>query len=120
MAEEETREDEERGDVDAMGNDKRRTVVGKQYGATLRKRLIVYGAVVGVMILVVIAFLTVVKNIDEREVALKDTAPWSRAGDDAPTPRDVDFKANGPRDNTDSKGVSSGDATIPAEQVFSR
>lgn len=86
-------------DQDAMGHDKRRTVVGQQYGATVRKRLIVYGAAVGVIVLVIIAFLTIVTGLDEREVALKDTAPWTQveASEQSP-PRDVDYKANGPTD----------------------
>ena len=35
---------------DAMGNDKRRQVIGGQYGATVRKRLIVYGVAIAVII----------------------------------------------------------------------
>ena len=96
----------ERSEMDAMGNDKRREVVGQQYGATLRKRLLVYGGVVGVGILVVIAFLTVVKGYDQRDLPLKNTAPWTEAGAPQVPPRDVDFKANGPTD------------TIPANQIF--
>ena len=98
---------DESADSDAMGNDKRRTVVGQQYGATVRKRLIVYGAAVGVIVLIIIAFLTVVRSLDEREVALKDTAPWTQASEQNP-PRDVDFKANGPTD------------TIPEDEIKNR
>ena len=87
-----------RSEVDAMGNDKRREVVGQQYGATVRKRLLVYGGVVGVIVVVVIAFLTVVKGYDHRDVPLKNTAPWTEAGASQTPPRDVDFKANGPTD----------------------
>ena len=98
---------DESTDQDAMGNDKRRTVVGQQYGATVRKRLIVYGAAVGVIVLIIIGFLTVVTSLDEREVALKDTAPWTQASEQNP-PRDVDFKANGPTD------------TIPESEIENR
>jgi hypothetical protein len=97
-----------RSEVDAMGNDKRREVVGQQYGATVRKRLLVYGGVVGVIVVVVIAFLTVVKGYDNRDVPLKDTAPWTEAGASQAPPRDVDFKANGPTD------------TIPAKDIVNR
>ncbi len=97
-----------RSEVDAMGQDKRREVIGKQYGATVRKRLLVYGAVVGTAIVVVIAFLTVVKGYDQRDVPLKDTAPWTEAGASQTPPRDVDFQANGPTD------------TIPANQIYNR
>lgn len=92
-------------DLDAMGNDKRRPVVGRQYGASARKRLIVYGIVVIVAVLVVIAFLTVISNVDSRAVPLRDTAPWSAADAPREPPRDVDFGRNGPTD------------TIPADQI---
>src|SRR5215213_825954 len=85
---------ENRSDVDAMGNDKRRDVIGQQYGATVRKRLLVYGAVVGVIVLGAIVFLTVVTGYDNRDQPVEQTAPWAKADDNEP-PRDVDFKANG-------------------------
>lgn len=97
-----------RSEVDAMGNDKRREVIGQQYGATVRKRVLIYGGVVGITIVVVIAFLTVVKGYDQRNVPLKNTAPWTEAGASQAPPRDVDFKANGPTD------------TIPADQIYNR
>lgn len=98
----------ERTDVDAMGNDKRRTVVGGQYGATIRKRLFVYGAFLAVAVGIVIAFLTVVTSIDQKEIPLTDTAPWTEAAASQAAPRDVDFKENGPTD------------TIPSEAIFQR
>jgi hypothetical protein len=88
-----------RSELDAMGNDKRREVVGKQYGATVRKRLLIYGGVVGVIVVVVIAFLTVVRGYDNRDVPLKDTAPWTKADGNTQKPvRDVDFPQNGQDD----------------------
>jgi hypothetical protein len=111
-AEEADRDDDEygahRSDVDAMGNDKRREVVGQQYGASRKKKLAIYGGVVAFLAVVVIAFLTVVKGYDNREVALKDTAPWTQENASNEAPRDVDFKANGPTD------------TIPAEDIVNR
>lgn len=98
----------ERSDVDAMGNDKRRVVVGGQYGATVKKRLLVYGVALGVMVAIVVGFLTVVTSVDEKEIALQPTAPWTEAGGAQAPPRDVDFKANGPSD------------TIAVEQIFNR
>lgn len=98
----------ERSEVDAMGNDKRREVVGEQYGASVRKRLAVYGGVIGAVVLIVIAFLTLVKGYDNRDMPLKDTAPWTKESASQTPPRDVDFKANGPTD------------TIPADQIVNR
>jgi hypothetical protein len=98
----------EQSDVDAMGEDKRRSVVGGQYGATVRKRVLVYGAALAVMVGIVVAFLTVVTGVDNKEIALKDTAPWTKEGGAEVPPRDIDFKANGPND------------TIPVEEITNR
>lgn len=83
-------------DVDAMGQDKRRQVVGKQYGATVQKQLTVYGIFLAVVAAVVIAFLTVVSNIDNAEIALEDTAPWTEPTASQSAPRPTDFPCNGP------------------------
>ena len=119
MAEEETESGEEpestsdeyganRSDVDAMGNEKRREVVGQQYGATRKKKLAIYGGVVAFIAVVIIAFLTVVQGYDNRDMPLTDTAPWTQAGASQEAPRDVDFKRNGPTD------------TIPTDEIVNR
>lgn len=107
---------ENRSDVDAMGNDKRREVIGQQYGATVRKRLLVYGAVVGVVVIGVIVFLTVVTGYDNRDQPLTNSAPWAVSENTEP-PRDVDFKANGPRE---CPAPCSSDVTMPAEKILNR
>ncbi|MFN8150381.1 MAG: hypothetical protein U0R24_04540 [Solirubrobacterales bacterium] len=107
---------EDRSDLDAMGNDKRRAVIGEQYGATVRKRLFVYGAVVVVIVVAVVAFLTLVTGYDNRDQPLKDTAPWA-ISDNTEPPRDVDFKANGPRE---CPRPCSSDITMPAEEILNR
>ncbi|MCB0866237.1 MAG: hypothetical protein KDB58_11020 [Solirubrobacterales bacterium] len=107
---------EGRSKVDAMGNDKRRAVIGEQYGATVRKRLLVYGAVVAVIFVAVVAFLTVVTNYDNRDQPLKNTAPWA-VSDNTEPPRDVDFKANGPRV---CPRPCASDITMPADEILNR
>lgn len=92
-------------DVDAMGRDKRRGVVGGQYGATARKQLTVYGIFIAVMAVLVIGGLTVVSSIDNRDRPLEDTAPWTEAEASQEAPRDLDFLENGPCD------------TIPADEI---
>lgn len=82
--------------IDAMGKDKYRDVIGGQYGATLRKRVLVYGSVLAIIIVIVVVSLTVVRNYDGRDIALKDTAPWTEAGATQAKPRDTDFPPNGP------------------------
>ena len=114
---EESRGEEQDADLDAMGNQKRRSVIGRQYGASVRKRLIVYGAFIGVFIVVVIVFLTVVSGYDNRDIKLEDTAPWTEADSSQSVPRDVDFKANGPRV---CEAPCSSDITMPAEEILNR
>lgn len=92
-------------DKDAMGLDKRRQVVGGQYGASRRKQLTIYGIFLVVAVGLAIAFLTVVSNIDNREMPLEDTAPWAEASSAPAEPRPIDFPANGP------------DNTIPPEEI---
>ena len=116
MAEEERGEERE-GDLDAMGNDKRRQVIGQQYGATVRKRLLVYGAVIGVIIVGAIVFLTVVDGYDNRDMPIEDTAPWAKADAAHEPPRDVDFKANGPRECSQP---CSSDITMEAKDILNR
>jgi hypothetical protein len=91
-------------DVDAMGRDKRRGVIGGQYGATVRKQLTVYGAFIAVVGLLGIVALTVISGYDNREIPLENTAPWAKvATQDQPRP--VDFPENGPEN------------TIPREEI---
>ena len=90
-------------DLDAMGQDKRRTVVGGQYGATVRKQLTVYGIFLAVVAVLVIGGLTVVSSIDNRDRELVDTAPWTEADASQEAPRDLDFIANGPCENLEPK-----------------
>lgn len=88
-----------------MGQDKRRPVVGKQYGASAKKQITVYAVFIAVAVVLAIVLLTVVSNIDNREIPLKDTAPWTEASATQTAPRDIDFPRNGPQD------------TIPQDQI---
>jgi hypothetical protein len=92
-------------DTDALGLEKRRQVVGGQYGATKKKQLVVYGVFLLVSVIVVIGFLTIVSSIDNREMPLENTAPWAQSSAQQEQPRDLDFPANGPVD------------TIPADEI---
>lgn len=119
MAEDQTRDTEHRAApsaLDAMGNDKRRAVVGRQYGATARKRLTIYGAVVAAIVVAAIVFLTVITGYDNRAQPITDSAPWATAADTAP-PRDVDFKANGPHI---CPAPCDSDITMPRDEILNR
>lgn len=103
----------QRSDVDAMGREKRRQVVGGQYGATVRKQLTVYGIFVAFVLVLGVLAVTVVSGIDNRDMPLEETAPWTEAGADQSPPRDIDFPANGPTDTIPVDEI--GEATPPDE-----
>jgi hypothetical protein len=68
--------------VDAMGQDKRREVIGHAYGPSLRSQLLVLGAVVGTFVLLGVGFKLAANHSDARPKTNPDKAPWSKA--DAP------------------------------------
>ncbi len=102
-----------RTEVDAMGREKRRQVIGGQYGATVRKQLTVYGIFIAFVLIVGIGFLTVVSGIDNRDMPLEDTAPWTEASADQSPPRPVDFPCNGPTNTIPADEI--GEAVDPSE-----
>ncbi len=67
----------EQSDTDAMGQDKRREVVGGQYGASAAKQATMYGAALGIIALVVIGFILLVGQLDQAPSNAEDQAPWS-------------------------------------------
>ena len=64
-------------DVDAMGQDKRRRVVGNTYGPTRRSQIMFFVAVAAVVVVIVGGWLTLVSIFDKPPIHFKDTAPWS-------------------------------------------
>ena len=72
-------------DVDAMGQDKRRQVVGHSYGPSTRSQVLFFVAVGAVMLLVVGGGLAAVAAFDVAPDEYADEAPWS-AADAQPAP----------------------------------
>ncbi len=68
--------------MDAMGLDKRRPVVGGQYGASVTKQVTLYGAALAIMIALVVGFIVLAGELDQPPETSEDQAPWSRP--DAP------------------------------------
>lgn len=64
-------------DVDAMGQDKRREVVGQSYGPSARRQFMFFGVVAAVLVVVVGGWLTLVSVFDKPPTHFKDAAPWS-------------------------------------------
>jgi hypothetical protein len=63
--------------VDAMGQDKRRQVVGHSYGPSKRSQIMFFVAVAVVMVVVVGGWLTLVGLFDNPPTNFTDKAPWS-------------------------------------------
>ena len=84
----------EQSDVDAMGLDKRRGVVGEKYGASFAKQATVYGIFLAVVAGVLIGGKLAVDELDQGPKVAEDKAPWSQ--EDAPqrSPEPIDFPRN--------------------------
>jgi hypothetical protein len=65
-------------DVDAMGQDKRREVVGHSYGPSRRSQIMFFVAVGAVVFVIVGGWLGLVALFDKPPTHFKDTAPWSQ------------------------------------------
>jgi hypothetical protein len=72
-------------DVDAMGQDKRRPVVGHSYGPSRRSQVIFFVAVAAILVVVVGGWFAAVKAFDTTPEEFPDEAPWSAAD----TPQNV-------------------------------
>jgi hypothetical protein len=67
----------EPSDVDAMGQDKRRQVVGHSYGPSRRSQIMFFVAVAAVAVVIVGGWLVLVGLFDKPPTHFKDSAPWS-------------------------------------------
>jgi len=76
-----THTDEEKvaqaSDVDAMGQDKRRQIVGQAYGPSKRSQILFFIAVGALIVLVVGGSLAAVAAFDQPPDSYPDEAPWS-------------------------------------------
>lgn len=84
----------EQSDVDAMGLDKRRPVVGKQYGASFAKQATVYGIALAVIVGLVIGGKLAADELDQGPAVNEDKAPWSAADAQQRPPEAIDFPRN--------------------------
>src|SRR3954454_15964490 len=64
-------------DVVAMGQDKRRQVVGHSYGPSRRSQIMFFVAVGAVAVVIVGGWLVLVGLFDKPPTHFKDSAPWS-------------------------------------------
>jgi hypothetical protein len=67
----------EQSDVDAMGKDKRRQVVGQTYGPTFARQATLYGLVIAVIAALGVGGKLLADKLDEPPATNPDKAPWS-------------------------------------------
>jgi hypothetical protein len=73
-------------DVDAMGQDKRRAVVGHSYGPTRKSQIIFFVAVAAILVVFLGGWALAVSAFDQPPDSYPDKAPWSTAdAQQAPT-----------------------------------
>ncbi len=77
--------------VDAMGQDKRRTVMGQSYGPSLARQAFVYGAFFAVVIALGIGARFAVDELDKPDPSRTNTAPWAAADATNQPPGPIDF-----------------------------
>ncbi len=63
--------------LDAMGQDKRRQVVGHSYGPSRRSQVMFFVAVAAVLVVILGGWLILVGLFDKPPTHFKDAAPWS-------------------------------------------
>jgi cytoskeletal protein RodZ len=71
--------------VDAMGQDKRREVVGHSYGPSRKSQLIFFAAVAAVIVVILGGWTLAVAAFDTAPESYPDKAPWSTAAEQIPT-----------------------------------
>jgi hypothetical protein len=81
--------------VDAMGLDKRRSVVGGRYGVSAGRQAALYGGALAILAVLVIGFILLAKQLDKSPSEFPDEAPWATgpsAADNRPTnPAKIDL-----------------------------
>jgi hypothetical protein len=81
--------------VDAMGLDKRRQVVGGQYGVSAGRQAALYGGALAITAALVIGFILLAKQLDKSPDEFPDEAPWatvpSAADNHATNPAKIDL-----------------------------
>jgi hypothetical protein len=75
----------EQSDLDAMGLEKRRQVVGGHYSASLTRQIVTYAIVVAVIIGAGIGLKALADHLDQPPAKVADQAPWT-GSDQKPQP----------------------------------
>ena len=94
----------EQSDVDAMGLDKRREVVGGSYSPSFARQATLYGIFLVVVIALGVGFKLLADELDKPPETNPDVAPWAQ--EDAPQtpPAQIDFPRNGKTGGSSAPG----------------
>ncbi len=80
----------EQSEVDAMGKDKRRAVVGQTYGPTKTRQLALYGLFLAVLAVVVVGGIILIGKLDTGVGKhVPNSAPWSKPGVQQTQPKPI-------------------------------
>ena len=80
----------EQSEVDAMGRDKRRTVVGQSYGPSKTRQLAVYMVFLAVVAALVVGGIILIGALDTSVGKnVPNSAPWSKPGVHQSTPKPI-------------------------------
>lgn len=85
-------------DLDALGLDKRRRVVGGSYAPSFARQVSVYGASLAIVAALVITAVVVVGALDQPRERDTASAPWAQPTSEQLQPRPLDFPRNGRTD----------------------
>jgi hypothetical protein len=85
----------EQSDVDAMGLDKRREVMGQSYGPSFARQAGMYGIFLAVVAALVIGGKVLADKLDEPPKTNPDVAPWAAADAQQRKPAPIDFPRYG-------------------------
>lgn len=94
----------EQSSVDAMGLDKRRSVVGGRYSPSFARQATIYGAFLAVVAVLAIGFIILANKLDEPPETNADVAPWSREDAQPRPPAPIDFPRYGQPDSAAAPG----------------
>ncbi len=70
----------EPSDVDAMGRDKRREVIGHAYGPSRKSQLMFFGIVAAALVIIIGGGKMAADKADEQPDSNPDAAPWAQPG----------------------------------------
>ena len=85
----------DQSDVDAMGLDKRRAVVGGSYSPSFAKQATLYGSALAIIAALFIGGKLLIDELDQPPDEQETSAPWAQPGAAQTPPGDPDFPPNG-------------------------